>query len=464
MLWHHFRREVTHCELFETVQLLKGAAKDFFDRYNQTPERILSMIGVHPAQHICLYLVYWNNSMNTDNWQRMLWVIFIAQMGTAIGISCIFPFLSLYVTDLNSSNLFSQEFLVGAVFSVQALSMAIVSPLWGAVADRFGRKLMVQRSMFGGAIVLLLMGFVNSAEQLIVLRTIQGMLTGTLAATTALMAATVPPTHRGFAMGTLLVGQSGGVALGPLFGGIVADQYNYRTTFIVTSILMLASGILVSFGIVEKFPLEVGKRSQDKKMGFINGLRRIFQMNGVSQVYVLRFISNLARSMLLPFLPLFAASLLVGAEQMNTIIGLAVGVSAGAGALTSISLGRAGDRLGYKRILQWSAMLAGLFYFSQTFTSNIWQLLILQVIAGAAVGGIIPSLSALLSHYSEQNRIGTVFGVENSLVAAARAMAPILGATIVAWFGLQSIFSVAGLLYIVVAILAWWKLPQIFED
>lgn len=36
MLWRHFRREVTHCELFETVKALLGAARDFFDRYNQT--------------------------------------------------------------------------------------------------------------------------------------------------------------------------------------------------------------------------------------------------------------------------------------------------------------------------------------------------------------------------------------------------------------------------------------------
>jgi transposase len=45
MLWRHFRREVTHCELFETKQALLAAARDFFERYNQCPERILSVIG-----------------------------------------------------------------------------------------------------------------------------------------------------------------------------------------------------------------------------------------------------------------------------------------------------------------------------------------------------------------------------------------------------------------------------------
>jgi putative transposase len=45
MLWRHFRREVTHCELFETKQALLAAAQEFFDRSNQCPEKILSVIG-----------------------------------------------------------------------------------------------------------------------------------------------------------------------------------------------------------------------------------------------------------------------------------------------------------------------------------------------------------------------------------------------------------------------------------
>lgn len=49
MLWRHFRREVTHCELFETVKLLLQASKDFFVRFNQTPEQVLSIIGANPA-------------------------------------------------------------------------------------------------------------------------------------------------------------------------------------------------------------------------------------------------------------------------------------------------------------------------------------------------------------------------------------------------------------------------------
>lgn len=49
MLWRHFRREVTHGELFQTMQALITAAQDFFDRFNQCPQEILSVIGSHSA-------------------------------------------------------------------------------------------------------------------------------------------------------------------------------------------------------------------------------------------------------------------------------------------------------------------------------------------------------------------------------------------------------------------------------
>jgi transposase len=48
MLWRHFRRDVTHCELFASVKALVAAAQDFFTRYNRYPERMLSIIGAIP--------------------------------------------------------------------------------------------------------------------------------------------------------------------------------------------------------------------------------------------------------------------------------------------------------------------------------------------------------------------------------------------------------------------------------
>jgi DHA1 family multidrug resistance protein-like MFS transporter len=97
-------------------------------------------------------------------WQRTLYIMFAAQLMTAVGFSSIFPFFPLYVHELGSSTGMNLDVLAGLVFSSQAFTMMLAAPIWGTIADRYGRKLMVERAMFGGSIILLLMAFVRSAE------------------------------------------------------------------------------------------------------------------------------------------------------------------------------------------------------------------------------------------------------------------------------------------------------------
>ena len=70
---------------------------------------------------------------------------------TAVGFSIIFPFLPLYIKELGASSNLGIEFLAGLVFSGQAFTMMIAAPIWGTLADRYGRKIMVERALFGGA-------------------------------------------------------------------------------------------------------------------------------------------------------------------------------------------------------------------------------------------------------------------------------------------------------------------------
>jgi len=132
------------------------------------------------------------NPEKQSSWQRTLYIMFFAQLMVAVGFSSIFPFLPLYVEHLGSTTGMSIELLAGLVYSTQAFAMMLASPIWGVVADRMGRKLMVERSMYGGAVILLLMAFGTSAKQLVLLRTLHGLITGTIAAANALVASVTP--------------------------------------------------------------------------------------------------------------------------------------------------------------------------------------------------------------------------------------------------------------------------------
>ena len=390
-------------------------------------------------------------------WKKTLYIMFIAQMLSAVGFSMIFPFLPSYVTSLGSSWGLSVVFLAAAVFSVQAVTMAIASPIWGSLADRFGRKMMVVRAMFGGSIIILLMAFSTSAEMLVGLRAIQGLITGTVAAANALVAATAPRERAGYAMGMLQVGTWSGVALGPLIGGVLADAFGYRMAFYFTAGLLFAGGVLVMMGVKEAASTH---SSAQKARGMVSEWKHVLGTPGVSMVFFFRFVSWLGRNVIVPYLPLFIATLMINQSKVNTVTGMAIALSSAAGTVTAIYLGRLGDRVGHKRILVACSVAAALFFLPQAWVTQVWQLLILQALTGAAAGGIMPVLSALLNQFTEPGEEGAAFGFDNSVTSLSRAVAPMIGAVVVFVGGYQVVFLVAALLFGITALLASWFLPE----
>jgi len=394
---------------------------------------------------------------NAVTWKRTLYIMFCAQMISMIGFSSIFPFLPLYVKSLGSVTRLSTELLSGLVFSSQAFTMVIVSPIWGALADRWGRKLMVERAMFGGAVILAMMAIVRSAEELVVLRAVQGMITGTVGAANALVASTVPREKAGYAMGLLQVGMGLGLGLGPVIGGAVADAFGYRAAFYVTAALLAMAGIVVFFGVQETF--SASSSTQGKRPGILSEWPRLLSSPGVVMLYSLRFINQMGRMIFIPILPMFIMSLIDSPALVNSLTGLTIGIASAATAIFAVFLGRWGDRTGHRRILIACSLCCFVLFLLQAIVNNGWQLLALQAFTGAALGGIIPGISALLANYTRQGDEGAIYGLDNSIVSGARAVGPMLGVSVAIWLGLRAVFATAALLYLVAAMLAVFGLP-----
>ncbi len=392
------------------------------------------------------------------SWKRTLYVTVFAQIMTSIGFSSFFPFLPLYIADLGAESRLSVEILSGLAFSGQAVMMMIASPIWGIIADRYGRKLMVERAMFGGAVVICLMGLARSAEELVLLRAVQGMVTGVVGAHNALVASVVPRERTGYAMGLLQVGLGIGIAIGPLIGGLVADLFGYRAAFYVTGLLLFLSGIIVWLGVEENF--QPASRVKTETRTIIQKWSGILSTPGVLVIYGLRFVSQFGRMMIYPVLPFFIQTLMKDPSRVNTFTGMVVGTSSIFITLSAIYLGRLGDRIGHRRILICCFIGGALAFLPQGFVVAPWQLLVMQALAGAALGGIIPSISALLARYTPQGEEGVVYGLDNSVNSGARALAPIVGASVAMWMGLRTTFIVICLLFFMAGILSLWRLPR----
>jgi DHA1 family multidrug resistance protein-like MFS transporter len=402
-----------------------------------------------------------------SDWRRVLWVMFAAQLLSAIGFSTIFPFLPNYVEYLGSSSGASLLLMITLVFSAQAIAMAVASPLWGALADRWGRKPMVERALYGGAILILLMGFARSAEELVVLRTLQGLVAGVVTAGVTLVASVAPRERLGYAMGVMQTGLWAGVSVGPVIGGLLEFAFGFRVAFILTGVLLLIGGVLVTTLVRERFVRPEGQ--QGGVGGMTSSFRAVVRSPGVATVLLVRFTAWLGRTMIIPFLPLYVTGLMAGAATAGIVTGLAIGVSSAAGTLTSITLGRLGDRIGHRQVLIFGALATAIAYLPIGFVSEPWQLVALYGLTGATIGGVLPSISALLAQLTDRGVTGSVYGLDNAVVSSARGISPIIGGAIVslAIFGREPVgldyaivFPATAVLFALTALLTFARVPN----
>ncbi len=394
-----------------------------------------------------------------ETWKRNLYVIWAAELVAIAGFGIMGSFLPYYVQELGVTELHEVELWSGAVFAAHAVTMTVFAPIWGSLADRYGRKIMVERAMFGGAIVLAMMGFVQNVQQLIVLRVIQGALTGTVTAATTLVASSAPRERAGYALGLLQTAVWAGASVGPLIGGLIADTWGYRATFWVTGGLLFVAGLTVWHFVHEEFTPPSQDRSKPDS-GFWYGLRLVVRNRGLLSLFSVRLLVRTAARLIGPVLPLFVQSLAPTVTRIASLTGLISGASAATSAVGAVTIGRASDRLGYRRVLLTCAAGLALLYVPQFFVTTPWQLLVLQAAAGLVMSGVLASISALLANLAPEGRQGAVYGVDASIVSVANAVGPMLGASVAAGLGLRAPFLLAAGIFALATGLAWALIPR----
>jgi len=394
-----------------------------------------------------------------ETWKRNLYIIWGAELVAIAGFGIMGSFLPLYIKDLGITDPDAVTWWSGLVFAAHAVSMTIFAPIWGSLADRYGRKIMVERAMFGGAVVMTAMGMVQNVQQLILLRAIQGALTGTVTAATTLVASSAPRERSGYALGLLQTAVWGGASVGPLLGGLIADTWGYRATFWVTGGLLFVAGLTVWRFVVEDF---VPPAESDGKVdgGFWHGLKLVVGDRGLLSLFTVRFLVRTATRLTTPILPLFIEVLAPATERIASLTGLVSATSAGTSAVGAVTLGRASDRVGYRRVLLVCTLGVAVVFLPQFFVTNPWQLLLLQGLMGFVMSGVLASISALMANLAPEGRQGAVYGIDASVVSMANAAGPMLGSTIAIWFGLRAPFLLAAGAFFLAAALAWRLVPR----
>lgn len=357
-------------------------------------------------------------------WKRLVGLTVVIQLFSMMGVSVTTSFLPLYIQTIGINSEDRAAFWSGLIIFCQAIMVAICSPVWGAVADRVGAKMMVCRALFGCSVIYGAASLVSDVIWLLPLFMIAGCFSGISTAIVTLVSSSVPRASLGSAIGACQTGQFVGIAVGPLIGGVLADQFSYRVGMRGGALLLLTAGLITILGIRE--PARTAS-TQVRKPGIIEGIRQASRSRALMLLIGMIFLIQFSSTMMSPALPLYVQQMVGDENRTATIVGLVLAVGGAGSALGAILCGRGADRFGQRRILGWATTGGAVMLAIQAAIAAVIPLAILRGGSGIFTGGLNASTNSTIGSMTPTASRGAAFGVAGSAFSLGNALGPLLG-------------------------------------
>jgi MFS transporter, DHA1 family, multidrug resistance protein len=376
-------------------------------------------------------------------WKRNLIFIWLSQFLSIGGFSLALPFAPFFIQDLGVTDPAAVKYWAALSQSVTGVSLAFMAPLWGVLADRHGRKLMMLRANFSAVLVLAAMAGSPNVYVFVALRFVQGMFTGTINAAMTFVATSAPQDRQGTALGALSAAVFSGNMIGPFLGGFLADWLGYRLTFIAAAVMLLLSAFMVLFWVQERF---VPPALTAQPVGY-TWRQRLAALGPGAPILVLLFFMSSARSFDGAILPLYVQQIHGRLEGASRWTGMLSGVAAVGAMLAGVFLGRLADRVRPPLIGTLSALGAGVSFFACGLLPTFAALFPLRFALAFCGGGLDPVFQVWLSRMTPEHRRGTIFGWAVTAKSIGWALSPMLSGLVAVNWGITAVYFVGPLLF-----------------
>lgn len=379
-----------------------------------------------------------------QRWKINLAVLSGGNFLVMAGMTMIIPFLSLYLQELGLTDQHAIGVWAGLIFAANFVTAFLFQPLWGKLADRYGRKMMLLRSGFGMALVMVLMGFSTAPWHLLVLRLLNGIISGYTPAAVSLVSATTPKERMGFAMGTLQSGGTAGTILGPFIGGLLADSFGFRPIFYITGSLLFVASSLSWLLVRENFDRAAASRQVQASV--VKGLRELLAIPQIPALLAITFLIQFAMVSPMPLIPLYVQHLHGTVENLAFYAGFVGSVTGISNMISAPLLGRLSDRIGSSRILIISLAGSALMLIPQAFVGSVGQLLVCRFLLGCFMGGLIPTVNSLIRRYTPDGKESRAFGFNGSALSLGNMAGPVVGGALSGLIGIEGLFLLSAVL------------------
>ena len=390
-----------------------------------------------------------------ETWKRTVYISLVCVFCIAFGVSQLAPILPLYFHDLGVQTPEAMSLWSGLATGATYIIVCLAAPFWGRLADRKGRKITLIRSSFGMALCNVLIAFQTTPEGVVLIRLIQGLVSGFYSASITLIASESPIERTGWALGLLASANLAGSLIGPLLGGYIADTVGIRNDFIIVGIIMGLAGLLATVFIHENYV----PKDNVEKLSISKLKEQIPEFNSIIALCVASFIYAICIMSLQPVISVYIKGIVPSDTENLAFIAGAVFSAMGIAQLMSSSpLGKLVDKIGPRKVLVISLIYVGILNIPQAYVSDVYQLAIIRFLQGFGLGGMLPALNTYLSSKTPREFTGQVFSYNQSCLFLGYFLGAVGGASLMAWLGFTTLFWASGGLFIISALWIGLKL------
>ncbi|AIQ11542.1 MFS transporter [Paenibacillus durus] len=380
------------------------------------------------------------------SWKRNLAVLWIGVFFCSTSYSLSIPFMSIFLSDdLGVDS--HLEIWSGIAFGISFLASALISPFWGSLSDKYGRKPMLIRSGFSLAALYLVNYFVHDPYVFLVVRVLQGLLAGFVPASIALVATNTPEEKTGYALGVMSTSGAAGSIIGPLIGGVISYYYGNRSAFLFSAAIVLVSAVIATFFVKEQVYDRSATRSRVR-----DDIREARSNRAFVSLMVLTGISSFSVMILEPLIPIYMLDMGIAKNSASLTSGIVFSSVGIATVLMAPRWGKIGGRKGYGFILFIGLLGGGIGNILQFFVTGYVKFALLRFVYGLFYAGVLPSINAMVVQVTEPGFRGRAFGLNQSVSQLATMAGPILGGLLGAFLPIPVVFVINGLILLTAAL------------
>lgn len=386
-------------------------------------------------------------------WQRNQFAV-VSAVGLAFAsFELTQSFVPLYIRELGESDIADAAFWSGLVAGVAPLCAAIMGPIWGNMADKYGRKPMVLRALIFISVMQFACAFVPNVQWLLGVRILMGLFAGFTSMAMALAIAVTPREKMASAIGLVQAAQIAPASVGPIIGGLLTDAIGFRSTFMVTGILLIIPSLLLGFVVNESFDRTAAQKSDGKGKGAGGSFMSLFFIPGFAAALAILFVARFTERALPPILPLYLIELETPSTMLATITGVVVASGALAATISSIAYGRRARPDNTRRLLI-IALAGGAACSVLISVAGDWiQVTMLRIVLGLLAGGTMSLAYTMGARLAPSERSGLTLSVLASCGMLGGAVSPIL-AGMLGQLSLRSVFITVAAAYLIAVGLA----------